>query len=104
MLTTPVQTPERVRLAIYNQALLESSIERQVMHLAEENGELMIEISHLIRGRTQDPKAVVLEIADVMVMLDVFRHLLGIRHEDIQVAIDAKLEKFRTQLKSPPVI
>lgn len=104
MITTPIQTPERTRLAIYNQALLESSIERQVMHLSEETSELMVEISHLIRGRTSNPKDVALEIADVMVMLDLFRHLLGIRSEDVRAAIDAKLEKFRTQLKSPPEI
>lgn len=104
MITTQVQTPEHARLAIYNQALLESSIDRQVVHLAEETSELMIEISHLIRGRTSNPKEVALEIADVMIMLDLFRHLLGIRSEDIRAAIDAKLEKFRTQLKSSPQV
>lgn len=99
MLTGLTRVSTQARAAIYDRSLAESNLDRQAMHLGEEVGELLIAVSHLIRGRAQDKANFLEEVADVMVMLEEFTHYFGVAPADIAKAVDAKLAKYARNLK-----
>ena len=90
------------REALYTKAVNSTSLERQVIHLVEEESELNIEISHLLRGRKTDKVEFVKELADVAIMLDEMRVLFGVSVEAVRAAVDEKLAKFAAQMADKP--
>lgn len=89
---------EAERESLYLRAAERTSIERQVMHLHEEEAELTCAISARIRGRVQDNQNLIEEMADVLVVLDEMRVLFSISTEEIKSAVDTKLAKFCRQV------
>jgi NTP pyrophosphatase (non-canonical NTP hydrolase) len=77
---------------------LSSSRDRQVVHFSEEVSELTIEISKRLRGRTTDNAGIIEELADVIICVDLMRHMFGITPEQVNEAINEKMKKFDNQV------
>ena len=60
--------------------------------LMEECAELSVEASHFIRGKG-NTKAMVEEMADVEIVLEQIKYLMGIKHKEILDAKKAKVER-----------
>jgi NTP pyrophosphatase (non-canonical NTP hydrolase) len=91
------------RCDLYEKALQATSQDRQVTHLAEEMAELMIEVSHLNRGRVTDTAHMVEEIADVLVMVEQIQYMFGVLTVDVKAALDLKLAKYKADVDKLPV-
>lgn len=89
------------RRELYDKVLRESSIERQLMHLTEEYSEMFIELSHIVRGRTNDTKELILEMGDMLIMLEEMRYAFGVTEKDLEVARAIKFAKFEHKVLHP---
>jgi len=103
MLTSLTTVTKEDRCELYDKSLALSSQDRQVTHLAEEMAEVMVEVSHLNRGRVTDTAHLVEEIADVLIMFEQMAYTFGALSSDIKIAVDAKLHKYREALKTVSV-
>ena len=100
MLTAQNSTfTEAQRAELYDKVLQRSSLDRQALHLTEEMSELTIAVSHLLRGRTTSTDNLTEEMADVIIMIDEMRYFFKVSEEDLQAAIDAKMQKFSKQVE-----
>lgn len=88
----------RTKEEIFERSISTTSVERQVMHLSEEISEMMIEISHLVRGRTSTKEKLVEEIADVQIMIDEMKYLFGVTEKDIEEITPVKMAKFEKRV------
>lgn len=82
----------------YTRAVQSSSRDRQAVHLSEEVGKLMIEVSRLISGRTENVEALTEELADVIICCDLIRNMFGIWPSEVNAMINKKMEKFDDQV------
>jgi NTP pyrophosphatase (non-canonical NTP hydrolase) len=82
----------------YTRAVLASSQDRQVVHFSEEVSELTIEISKRLRGRTTTNEGITEELADVIICVDLMRHMFGITPEQVNDMINIKMKKFDDQV------
>lgn len=80
---------------IYEDCIDKWGISPQMMMMQEECAELIVEISHHLRGRKSN---VVEEIADVQIMINQMKEIFG--KEIVQLEMDRKLERIRKRLNN----
>jgi hypothetical protein len=86
------------RKAIYDAAIAEWGMDAQAGMVQEECAELVVAFSHWMRGRV-GPSAVAEEIADVEVMCEQARRLLGDRGDAlVDAAFDRKVARLRERV------
>ena len=84
---------------LINRSLLYWGRQSQFDQLHEEIGELMVALNHLKRNRCE-LKDVVVELADVRMMLNAIQVILGICDEDYKAVEDGQWVKWERQLNA----
>lgn len=77
---------------IYSKAIETWGVATQCTLVQEELAELIVAISHWRRKRIK-PVQVLSEVADVYIMCEQLRLMLGHSHEDLKNMVDSKLER-----------
>ena len=83
---------------LINKSILLWGRQAQFDQLHEEIGELMVALNHLKRNRCE-LKDVVIELADVRLMLNAIQILLGIKDEEYEAIENGQWGKWKKQLE-----
>lgn len=75
-----------------------SSIDGQVGQFGEELAELIVALNHYRRGRV-DNQDVLEEMADVVILIEEFKYLLGVEDSEFDDIVNSKLEKWEGQIQ-----
>lgn len=79
------------------EAALAWGIELEIRQLFEELAELIVKTNHYVRGKAS-PLDVASEIADVLIMIESIKIIIGITDSDIQNQIDFKIERLKERV------
>jgi len=74
-------------------------VERQAMHLMEEAAELVVALSHVMRGRQLPTTELPGEVADVLIMVGQFVKRYGLEAE-VKHALETKLGRLHARIQS----
>lgn len=83
---------------LINKSILLWGQQAQFDQLHEEIGELMVALNHLKRNRCE-LKDVIIELADVRLMLNAIQILLGIKDEEYEAIENGQWAKWKKQLE-----
>lgn len=84
-------------LALYDECMTFWGLERQLRMTQEECGELIIAVSHFIRGRESGLEDLIEELADVQLMINqIIRH---VGEDKVKAVIDIKSDYVKRELE-----
>ena len=84
------------RKRVYGKALCAYGMETQLTVAIEEMSELTKEICKLFRGQ-QNTEAIAEEVADVTIMMEQIRYILGI-NDEVCAMMDIKIERLQERM------
>jgi len=84
-------------IEILHKAINTYGEDKQLLMLVEEMAELLVAITHKLRGRVE-VEYITEEIADVYIMLEQAKIIFGISSDDINEQIDFKIKRLEKRM------